>query len=156
MRNSGRALLGLLLQWEGAVTSHSALPTPLYSEQGASAAPAFAPRSSEGTVGFLAFCVLLFIICLNCTNSRQLETIRNYLSLIIHLYFVAEGDIYRDSSSATKCPSLQPVSNGYRKCEIVYVCVCVCVCVCVYVIHTYVMCIYVTHICNVYICYTHM
>ena len=144
MRNSGRALLGLLLQQEGAVTSHRcSCPLPCTLSRVQAQYLPLLPTPQKGQLGFWSFCVLLFIICLNCTNSHQLETIRNYLSLIVHLYFVAEGDIYRDSSSATKCPRLQPASNGYKKCEIVYIYVCVCVCI--YMLHTYVMCIYVIH-----------
>ena len=104
------------------------------------------PTPQKGRLGFWSFCVLLFIICLNCTNSYQLETIRNYLSPRVCLYFVAEGDICWDSSIAAKCPRLQPVSNGYKKCKTVYIYIyihiyiyiCMCVCIMLYVYMLYI------------------
>ena len=124
--------------------SQAHVPTPLGSALSGVQAQCLPllPTPQKGRLGLWSFCVLLFIICLNCTNSYQLETIRNYLSPRVCLYFVAEGDICWDSSIAAKCPRLQPVSNVYKKCKTVYIYTYVCVCIMLYVYMLYI------YICN--------
>ena len=70
MRNSGKALLGLMLQHEG-VRTRNRFPY-LHLLGGAvcrdhAQSPASALGTSEVAVGFWPFCTLLLIICPNCT-----------------------------------------------------------------------------------------
>ena len=65
--------------------------------------PAFVPSTSEVAAAFGPFCILLFIICLNCACV--------HLSLVLYLYSVAWGDVYLSSSAAVKSPRSQSLPS---------------------------------------------
>ena len=61
--------------------------------------PAFAPGTSDVSVGFWPFYILLFIICPNCA------CVQLFLILIVSLYSVVqEGDVCPGASTPVKGP----------------------------------------------------
>ena len=61
---------------------------------------AFAPGTSEMAVGSWSFCILLFIICCNCTC-------RHLFLGPYDLFSVDPGEVYPDASTVVKGPKSQ-------------------------------------------------